>query len=174
MAGDGAGAWAVVEGALVSGASPRDIHLELLSPALRSIGSRWARGELSIAEEHRASVTAQRLVGQLGPRFAHRGRTRGSVVLGGPAGEQHTLPSAILADLLRDARFTAVDLGANTPAESFVEAARAADRLMAVCIGATSSGHDAALADTIAALRGAGITAPLVVGGAAIADGRAC
>jgi len=170
LAGDVPGAWAVVESALVSGATPSEIHLELLAPALRSIGTRWESGDITVAEEHRASVTAQRIIGQLGPRFARRGRTRGSVVIGAPAGEMHALPSAILADLLRDARYTVVDLGANTPKESFVEAAAAADRLVAVCIGVTGSGFDDVVADTIRALRAAGVAVPMLVGGAAIRD----
>ena len=31
----------------------------------------------------------------------------------------HSLPSALMSDLLRDLRFTVVDLGANAPPESF-------------------------------------------------------
>jgi excisionase family DNA binding protein len=81
LAGDVAGSWAVVEAALVSGATPPEVHLELLAPSLRSIGERWADGEISVADEHRASVTAQRIIGQLGPRFARRGRTRGTIVI---------------------------------------------------------------------------------------------
>ena len=170
LAGDTAGAWAVIESALVSGASPAEIHLGLLAPALRSIGSRWDSGELSVADEHRATVSAQRLIGQLGPRFARRGRTRGTVVIGAPSGERHAIPSAMLADLLRAAHFTVVDLGADTPPESFVDAARGAERLVAVCIGVTRSGLDEEVRATIAALEEAGVTAPVRVGGAAIAD----
>ena len=170
LAGDVAGAWSVVESALVSGATPPEIHLELLAPALRSIGRRWADGEITVADEHRASVTAQRIIGQLGPRFARRGRTRGTVVIGAPAGELHSLPSAILADLLRHARFRVVDLGANTPAESFVDAARGAERLVAVCIGVTNGGFDDVVAATLGTLRDAEVGAPVFVGGAAIVD----
>ena len=122
VAGDEPGVWALVEAALASGAEPAGIHVDLLAPALRSIGVRWASGELSVADEHRASVVAQRIVSRLGPMFARRGRRRGTVVLGAPPGDLHSLPSAMVADELRAARFEVVDLGANTPAESFVGA----------------------------------------------------
>ena len=170
LAGDVAGAWTVVETAMASGATPAEVHLDLLTPALRSIGERWARGDVSIADEHRATVAAQRVMGQLGPRFAHRGRTRGTVVVGAPAGELHGLPSAIAADLLRDARYSVVDLGANTPAESFVDATRAAARPIAICIGVTTGGLDDVVAETVAALSDASIDVPVVVGGAAVPD----
>ncbi|HLH28750.1 MAG TPA: B12-binding domain-containing protein, partial [Acidimicrobiales bacterium] len=55
LAGDEPGAWAVVESALTAGAEPSDVHLHLLAPALRSIGEGWRRGELDVADEHRAS-----------------------------------------------------------------------------------------------------------------------
>lgn len=124
IAGDEAGAWLVVESALASGASPSEIYLLLLVPSLAAIGDRWEAGDLTVADEHRATVVAQRLVGRLGPRMARRGRKRGTIVLGAVAGEEHALPGAILADLIRGAGFDVVDLGPNTPTDSFVDAAR--------------------------------------------------
>jgi MerR family transcriptional regulator, light-induced transcriptional regulator len=169
VAGDEPGVWALVDATLASGAEPADIHLDLLAPALRSIGDRWESGELSVADEHRASVVAQRIVGRLGPMFARRGRRRGTVVLGAPPGELHALPGAMLADELRLARFEVVDLGANTPAESFADAARVAVRLVAVLVGATVPA-DKAITEVIAAMRGVAAGVPVLVGGAAVAD----
>ena len=82
VAGDEPGVWTLVEAALASGAEPVGIHVDLLAPALRSIGGRWESGELSVADEHWASVVAPRIVGRLGRLFARRGRRRGTVVLG--------------------------------------------------------------------------------------------
>jgi len=169
-AGDESGAWAIVEGALGSGAEVAAVYDGLLVPALGSIGDRWARGDLSIAAEHRATVVAARLVARLGPRFARRGRTRGTVVLGAPSGELHALPSAMLSNLLRAAGFEAVDLGANTPASSFVETALDADRLVAVLVGATTDAAAGVVVDVVRALRAAALSAPVLVGGGAIRD----
>ena len=98
LAGDEAGAWRIVEDALAAGTEPATIHLRLLVPALADIGERWASGELRVADEHRASVVAGRLVGRLGPRLRTRGARRGSVVVGAVAGDTHALPTAIAAD----------------------------------------------------------------------------
>jgi MerR family transcriptional regulator, light-induced transcriptional regulator len=170
VAGDEAGAWKVVEGALASGSDPADVYLDVLVPALRSIGDGWERGNLTVADEHRASAVAARIIGRLGPRFARRGRTRGTVVLGAPPGEQHGLPGAILADVLRVAGFEPLDLGANTPALSFAETALGADRLVAVVIGATTLSREAAVRKVVLTLRRAEVTAPVLLGGAAIVD----
>jgi excisionase family DNA binding protein len=170
LAGDVTGAWKVVEDALVSGADPAEIYVEMLVPALRNIGARWATGKITVADEHRASVAAHRIIGQLGPRFARRGRTRGSVIVGAPAGEMHALPSAIVADLLRNAQYDVIDLGANTPPESFVDAARDRARLLAVCLGVTTPGLEEAVRETVHTLHSTVRDVPVIVGGAAIAD----
>ena len=111
-----------------------------------------------------------RIIGRLGPRFARRGRTRGTVVLGAPPGEQHGLPGAILADLLRIAGFEPIDLGANTPALSFAQTALGADRVVAVLIGATTQGREAAVRKVVLTLRKAKVAAPVLLGGPAIVD----
>ena len=170
VAGDEAGAWAVIETALASGAEPADVHLRVVVAALRQVGEGWASGRLTIADEHRAAAVAHRLIGRLGPNFARPGRTRGTVVVGAPAGEQHGLPSAFVRDLLRGEGFEVLDLGPDAPAASFVESARQTDRLAAVAIGVTLPGQDAVLRSTVRALRRAGISAPILVGGAGTRD----
>lgn len=168
VAGDEAGAWAIVEAAMASGVEPGRIHLDLLGPAMRSVGDGWESGRLSVADEHRATAVAQRLIGRLGPRFARPGRKRGTVVVGAPPGEEHGLPSAMAADLLRGAGYEVLDLGADAPAASFAETAAGANRLVAIVAGATTPGRDASIRTVLRAVRGAGIDAPVLVGGAAI------
>jgi excisionase family DNA binding protein len=140
VAGDEPGAWSIIERALVSGAPARDIHLELTVPVLQDIGDAWATGGLDVAEEHRASSVAARLIGRLGPSFARRGRKRATVVIGAAAGDHHSMPLAILGDIIRGEGLAVLDLGANTPPESFVESARVHDDTIAVAI---SVGSDA-------------------------------
>ena len=73
-----------------------------------------------------------------------------------------------MSDLLRDLRFTVVDLGADTPPESFARAARDAHRLHAVCLGASAPDLDEAISATIGAVKAAGVTVPVLVGGGAV------
>ncbi len=174
LAGDEAGAWGVVETATAAGADPAEVLTSLVAPALERIGAQWAAGELSVADEHRATAVAHRLVARLGPSFVRPGRRRGTVVLGSVAGDRHALPTAMLGDLLRGERFEVVDLGPDTPAESFVATAVAVDRLQAVGICVSDSGLLGTVPDFVQTVR-AGLDDPAVpvhVGGSAITDVR--
>lgn len=168
VAGDEPGAWAVVEAALAGGMSPSEAHLGLIAPAMAMIGDGWSDGRYSVGDEHRATAVAQRLVGRLGPHFSRRGPRRGTVLVGAVAGEQHGLPSAILADLLRGRGFEVVDLGANTPGASFVDAAEEADRLRVVALGAHGADRIDQVIATVRLLRHAGVGVPILVGGRGI------
>lgn len=168
MAGDARGAWGVVEAALAAGSELDEIYLDVLAPALVGIGSRWEAGEIDIAVEHRATGIAMRLIGRLGPRFVRRGRPRGSVVLGAPSGERHSLPLAMLGDLLRLEGWEVSDLGADTPAGSFAHAATTTDHVVAVGLSVTNPDNLPACAEAFAAVRAAAPALLLVAGGLAV------
>lgn len=168
IAGDEGGSWLIVEELQVGGASPRVVYLELFGPAMRKIGERWAAGVITVADEHRASVVMHRLVGRMGPQFRRRGPRIGAIVVGAPSGELHGLPVALAADLLRSAGFEVIDLGADVPAEAFVASAQAVDDLAAVAISVTAKSHRLSAAAAVHALRESGVSAPIVIGGAAV------
>lgn len=167
VVGDEAGAWSVLQHALAGGRDPSELYLEVLAPAMSRIGDRWEAGRLSVGDEHRAAAVMVRLVGRLGPLFTRPGRSRGTVVVGTPAGDQHGLPAILFGDLLRGRGLAVVQLGADAPAESFVEAAAATDRLVAVAVTVTLSGNETSVVDTVAAVHDAGL-GPVVVGGRAV------
>lgn len=167
IAGDEVGAWAVVEAALASGLTPADVHVEVIGEALRDIGDGWHEGTITIADEHRATAVAYKLVGRLGNRFARRGRRRGRIVIGTPPGERHGLSIAIVADLLRGEGWEVLDLGPDIPIDEFVLAVEKAAPVSAVAVGVTSSENLERARSLITSLR-ASTTAPIVVGGGAI------
>lgn len=164
LAGDEAGAWSVVEAALASGVDVSDVYMSMLVPALKTLGDQWQAGTIDVSDEHTASRVAARVISRLGPKMKSRGVRRGTVVLGSTATELHTLPLAITADLLRAARFNAIDLGGNLPPRSFAHAIEQADSVVAAAIGVTTTGQEQALADTIGAIRAVS-ERPIVVGG---------
>ncbi len=166
-ASDVNGAWALVNDALASGATPSAVHAQLIAPAMCSIGERWATGQLTIAAEHRATAVVQQIVGRMSPMFRHPGRRRGTVVVGATAGDQHTLVSAMVADQLADRNFVVVDLGGNTPTESFIEAANDCDDLVGIAVSAMTNLVLASAREQVIELRAALQTTYLVVSGAA-------
>ncbi len=169
IAGDEPGAWTLVDQALGAGATPTDVYVRLLGPALRDLGLGWARGDVSVGEEHRATAVARRLMGRLGPRFARRGRRRGTVVLGGAPGDPHALPVTMLVDVLRGAGYDVVDLGADTPPEAFVAAAT--DHAPCVAgVSVSTSDRAADAAAVVAALHRADPHLTVLAGGPAIAS----
>ncbi len=127
IVGDVEGAWGVVESSMAAGSTVDRVYTEYIAGAMESIGARWAAGELEVADEHRATVVVQRLLGRLGPQLNRRGRSRGTVVVGSPSGEQHSIPSAVLADLVRADGWSVIDLGADCPASSFIQVVKQSD-----------------------------------------------
>jgi methanogenic corrinoid protein MtbC1 len=150
--------------------TPPEALLDLVAPALRSIGTCWELGDLSIADEHRASAVATRLISRLGARFTPRGVKRGSVVLAAPSGELHAAPVAIAANLLRWRGFDVVELGADTPAQAFAETVAAETNLVAAGMACTTDGTDHAARDAISMMRRSSPYVPVLVGGTAIRD----
>ena len=171
IAGDEQGAWRRLEDTLAAGSDVASLYVDVLGKAMCIVGERWASGEASIADEHIASGVASRLVGRLGARQPRRGRTRGSVVVGAVPGDRHTLPSAIVADLLRGNNFRVVDLGGDVPADQFADVAQSADRLVAVGLCATtplSAASRRTIREAIASIHEV-TDRPVLLGGAAIA-----
>ena len=111
-----------------------------------------------------------RLLGRIGARATRRGRPAGTVVLAAPAGERHSLPSAMVSDLLRAEGWRVVDLGADTPADTLAEAARAEDDPVGVGLCVTALLNAAArsrLRRTVDLLH-AEVDRPVLLGGAAL------
>ncbi len=168
LAGDEPGSWGVFETALASGHSPSEVLLKLVAPALESIGDRWHAGELTVADEHRASAVAVRLISRLGARFARRGPKRGSVIITTPPAEQHSVPVAIATDLLRWAGFDVIELGADTPADALAHAAAGVPDLLAVAMACTTQASTGAARRVVAHLHQALPGTTVLLAGAAI------
>jgi excisionase family DNA binding protein len=167
VAGDEATAWQVIEAAVAEADDAVDVHLDVLSPALVSIGQRWAEGELSIASEHKASAVATRLISRLGTELTTPGRRRGIVILGAAPGDVHSIPSAMFADIVRSFGVNVVDLGGSPDIASFVEAARRHPDAV-VAISLTGPGHEASARTVVDALRREVADLPIALGGGAI------
>ena len=113
-----------------------DAFGNVLAPALVDVGARWARGELTVAQEHLASgavrTALQRLLADA------RATVRGLAVLACAPGERHEIGLLMLAVLLRADGWQVAYLGADTP---FADAVALAAALSAdaLCFSATSA-----------------------------------
>jgi excisionase family DNA binding protein len=167
LAADQPGSWKVVEAAQASGMAVPLIYTKVIVPAMQRVGEGWHRGQVTIAEEHAASQVVTRIVSRLSAQISRRGVSKGTVVLGTPATELHTLPVMMAGDLIRSEGFEVLDLGSNLPPDSFAAIAASQQRLVAVGISVTSAGQADEIAATISAVRSL-VDAPILLGGAAI------
>ena len=110
---------------------------QVIAPALNRVGLAWAAGELSIAEEHRATAICARLIA---PRARQpQGRPRGIAVTTTPPGEQHALPSLMAAACLREDRWQVHDLGADLPTDDLIGFAEEVGATLIVLSSATAA-----------------------------------
>lgn len=121
--GDELGARQLVDRLHEGGIEPLVMCEELFGPALGRVGDAWARGDVSVAVEHRAAQICERLVARLAVH--PRGRPRGVAVIGTHVGEEHSLPSAMAALVLRADRWQVHHLGTEVPTPDLVDLVRA-------------------------------------------------
>jgi DNA-binding transcriptional MerR regulator len=132
---------------------------DALMPYLRELGERWARKEITVAQEHFASRLIEGRLLTLA-RGWNRGPGRRAVVAC-PSGEQHTLPLVCFGLVLRTRGWRIVYLGADTPPSSVH---MAADTISADVILLSAASSDRFVTIT-KDLRGLARRRPLVLAG---------
>jgi methanogenic corrinoid protein MtbC1 len=120
LARDSARARRTVEDALDAGAPVPDLYLDLLEPALREVGHRWAMGALNVAEEHYATAVAGSILDGLGRRLARPPKDGRLAVVTGTPEELHALGARMVADFLETDGWEVLLLGPGAPARDVV------------------------------------------------------
>jgi methanogenic corrinoid protein MtbC1 len=116
LARDSARARRAVEDALAAGVPVPDIYLDVLDPALREIGHRWAMGTLNVAEEHYATAVAQSILDGLSRRLIRSPKDGRLAVVSGTPEELHALGTRVVADFLEADGWEVLLLGPGAPA----------------------------------------------------------
>ena len=132
---------------------------DALMPYLREVGDRWARGELTVAQEHFASRLVEGRLLALA-RGWNKGPGR-RAVLACPPGEQHTLPLVCFGLVMRHRGWRNIYLGADTPPSTVHMAADTVAADVSV-LSAASTDRYAPIASE---LKGLARTRPLVLAG---------
>jgi methanogenic corrinoid protein MtbC1 len=110
--------------------STPQLYQRVVAPAMHEIGELWEKGALTVADEHMATALTHRVLAALRPPIeaeAHAdqaGASSGgrSVMLAAVQGERHALGLRMAADVLEDAGFHAIYLGADVPTEALLQA----------------------------------------------------
>lgn len=141
---------------------------KIVCPLLETVGERWERGELSVADEHLVSEAVRSRLGHLLADTG--GGVRGIAVLACAPGERHELGLMMTAIALRRDGWQIAYLGCDTPvADALALAARVSARLLGISIALPEHGRalEASFEGSerprglALVLGGAGATAPL-------------
>lgn len=122
LEGDELGARQLVDRLHEGGIEPLVVCESLFGPTLARLGDSWACGTISVAQEHRAAEICERLVARIAVH--PRGRPRGVAVVGTHVGEEHSLPAAMAALVLRADRWQVHHLGTQVPTPDLVDLVR--------------------------------------------------
>ena len=116
LAGDEATAQIAIREAMDAKLTTAEIDDEIITPALWLVGNRWERGEISVADEHLATeITIRVLALQREVQRVADARSGHRVLLAAPPQEQHVVALRMVDNLLRDAGYDVVMLGADVP-----------------------------------------------------------
>ena len=137
IAGDEVGAEQAVRDALDARLTTAEIDDEIIAPALWLVGRLWARGDISVADEHLATQISLRVLAlQREAQRTTRGRQGRKAMLAAPEGEVHVVALQMVANLLRDAGYTVLMLGGDVPLDALAESA-ARHEPEVICLSAT-------------------------------------
>jgi MerR family transcriptional regulator, light-induced transcriptional regulator len=140
LAGEPEAAERAVREAMDGGLTPAQIDVEMIAPALFTIGEKWALGEISVADEHLASEIALRVLALQREAYRTRGRRQARrVLLLAPEGERHVIGLNMATDLLTAAGYETRLLGADVP---LVDIAMAVTRHHADIVALTATMAD--------------------------------
>lgn len=154
LAADRQAATAVVEAALESGRSIRDIYLGIFEPFQREVGRLWQLGRISVAQEHYCTAATQMIMSQLYPRlFAGRDRRRrGRMVAACVEGELHEIGLRMVTDLCEIDGWDTLYLGASTPPAGVVDLLES-QRADVLAVSTTLTSHLGRVGTLIEAVR---------------------
>jgi MerR family transcriptional regulator, light-induced transcriptional regulator len=107
-------ATALTERMLAAGAEPITVLTDVIAAAQREVGTRWQRGEWTVAQEHAATAIAVSATKVVAAHIRGIPVTRGRVVVACAEQEWHTLPAMMIDCALRAHGWDTTLLGAST------------------------------------------------------------
>jgi methanogenic corrinoid protein MtbC1 len=171
-AANGPNAYRIAARGLDEGMSIPELYQRVIAPAMCEIGVLWEKGALTVADEHLATSLTHRVLAALRPPMkihadAERSDQAGKrAMLATVQGEQHALGLRMAADVLEDAGFQVIYLGADVPTEALLQAVAAlSPDLLALSV--TMPELQPRLEEVTAAMRRQHPGVALVVGGQA-------
>jgi len=159
--------------ALNEGTAAESVLNDGLIAGMDIVGDRFKKNEIYIPEVLIAARAMKSAMEILEPELVKAGvKPIGRFLIGTVQGDLHDIGKNLVAMMLKGAGFEVIDLGVDVSPERFIEQARVADAQligMSALLTTTMPGMEKA----IKALKDAGISAKVMIGGAPVTQGYA-
>ncbi len=166
MAGKKSEVESLVDRALSSGIPTRQILNDGLIAGMEKLGVMFKNNEVFIPEVLVAARAMNAGLTKLEPYLIRdKIEPKGSVVIGTVKGDLHDIGKNLVAMMLKGAGYKIVDLGADVTPEKFIDAARES-KADVVALSALLTTTMIQMKSVIQALVSAGLSVPVIVGGA--------
>ena len=163
----------VTKAALGEDTAPKTVLEQGLIAGMNVIGVRFKKNEVYIPEVLIAARAMKSAMEILEPELVKAGvEPVGKFLIGTVQGDLHDIGKNLVAMMLKGAGYDVVDLGGDIPAEKFVEQAKATG-INLIGISALLTTTMPAMEKTVKALRDAGVSAKIIVGGAPVTQAYA-
>ena len=171
--GDQNAAVEITKAALEEGTSAESVLNDGLIAGMDVIGGRFKKNEVYIPEVLIAARAMKIAMEVLEPELVKAGvKPRGKFLIGTVQGDLHDIGKNLVAMMLKGAGFEVVDLGVDIGPEKFVEQAKATEAQV-VGMSALLTTTMPSIEKTLKALKEAGVSAKVMIGGAPVTQGYA-
>jgi len=166
--GDQSAAVEITKAALKEGTAAKSILDEGLIAGMDIVGARFKNNEIYIPEVLIAARAMKMAMEVLEPELVRAGvEPVGKLLIGTVQGDLHDIGKNLVAMMLKGAGFKVIDLGVDVRPEKFIDHAKAAG-VQLVGMSALLTTTMPGMEKTIKALKDAGISAKIMIGGAPI------
>jgi 5-methyltetrahydrofolate--homocysteine methyltransferase len=171
--GDQAKATELTKAAIDEGAPVKSILDEGLIGGMDIIAARWKRNDVYIPEVLIAARAMKTAMVILEPELVKAGvKAIGKFIIGTVEGDLHDIGKNLVTMMMKGAGFEVTDIGIDVPAARFVEQAKSSGAEL-VGLSALLTTTMPGMEKTLKAMKEAGVTAKIMVGGAPLTQAYA-
>jgi len=171
--GDRNAAVEITKAALDGGTAAKSVLDDGLIAGMDVVGARFKENEIYVPEVLIAARAMKSAMEILEPELAKAGiEPTGTFLIGTVQGDLHDIGKNLVAMMLKGAGFEVIDLGVDVAPEKFIEQAKITGTQlvgMSALLTTTMPGME----KTVRALKDAGISAKIMIGGAPVTQGHA-
>jgi 5-methyltetrahydrofolate--homocysteine methyltransferase len=163
----------ITKSALDEGTAAESILKDGLIAGMDVIGGRFKKNEVYIPEVLIAARAMKSAMEFLEPELVKAGvKPIGKFLIGTTQGDLHDIGKNLVAMMLKGAGFEVIDIGVDISPEKFVEQTKATG-IQLVGMSALLTTTMPAMEKTVKALKNAGVSAKVMIGGAPVTQGYA-